>query len=216
MKIAVYTCITNNYEPLQKQQNFNGADWFIFSDTEVDDDHWIYLPAVKLFQDPRRNARYHKMLPHLYFGEYDYWVWVDGSIQVTTDIAKFVKGLNGSYLSVLAHPDRNCAYQEIRACKSMRLDKAEILDRETAKLQKAGYPRNNGLAETKVVVRRNVEKVIKFNQCWFLQMAMGTVRDQVNFNYAAWKTKTPIKYLPSIKEIDGFIYHKHYTNRTYQ
>ena len=74
MKIAVYTCITNNYEPLQKQQNFNGADWFIFSDTEVDDDHWIYLPAVKLFQDPRRNARYHKMLPHLYFGEYDYWV----------------------------------------------------------------------------------------------------------------------------------------------
>ena len=214
MKIAVYTAITNNYEELIRDQNFSNADFFIFSDQEIDDEHWTYLPVTNLFQDPRRNARYHKMLPQLYFRDYDWWVWIDGSIRIKTDISEKIE--EGADIIVLRHPDRNCAYQEIRECLRQRLDEQAILERERTKLERDKYPHDNGLAETKVLIRKNNEKVVKFNQYWFLQMAKGTVRDQVNFNYAAWKTKVRIKYLPSIKFLTAdFDYIKHRKNRTY-
>src|SRR4051794_37365019 len=78
-KIVVYTAITDNYdhlyEPLYKCDKF---DYVCFTDNpNLKSDFW----KIKTFQhcnyDATRKARYVKILPHLFFQDYNYSVWVD-------------------------------------------------------------------------------------------------------------------------------------------
>ena len=204
MKIAVYTAIIGDYDELITDQNFGGADWFVFSDTPVYDDNWHYLKAVDIFKDPRMTARYHKALPHFYFQDYDYNIWIDGTIKMKISPTELVKKVGRKDIASLKHPLRNCAYAEINECLRMRLDYPYRLLKARDKLFKENYPAGNGLVETKVVIRKNNERAIKFNEGWFLAMMETTLRDQVSFNYVCWKLGIKLEVLPHIGRLSDW------------
>ena len=213
MKIAVYTAIIDDYDKLIIDQNFDGADWFIFSDTPIYNENWHYLKATDIFKDPRMTARYHKALSHFYFQDYDYSIWIDGTIKMKISPIELVKKAGRCDIVSLKHPIRNCAYAEINECLKMKLDYPYRLLRARDKLFKENYPAGNGLVETKVVVRRNNERVIKFNERWFLTMMETTLRDQVSFNYVCWKLGIKLKVLPSIEKLEDWFEKKRHKKK---
>jgi len=214
-KIAVYSCITGGYEPYRHRQNHNGAKFFMFSDGYEDSAIWSFLPASRLFQDPRRNARHHKTLPHEWFGDYDITCWIDGSMEVKASLPYMVeKWLPGFDCVVFKHPDRKCVYDEATVVKGKGYDFPDVIDRQMAKYKADGYPTKNGLSETKIVMRYNTPKVKEFNKMWFYELMNGSVRDQLSFDYCAWKTDLKVNRIPAMQQGQkGFIYTKHAEQR---
>ena len=62
--------------------------------------------------------------------------------------------------------------------------------------QDEGYPSHNGLITGMVILRRhNEEDCIKVMEDWWTEIKYGSKRDQLSFNYVAWKNKTKFNYM---------------------
>ena len=58
------------------------------------------------------------------------------------------------------------------------------------------YPQNNGLATNPILLRKhNDPKVIKTMEDWWTEIKYGSKRDQLSFNYVAWKNNFKFNYL---------------------
>lgn len=86
-------------------------------------------------------------------------------------------------------------------------DRGEI-DRQIEKYKGEGY-KDKELGETKIVIRKNNPKTIAFNKEWLYQLMTNSVRDQLSFNYSAWKTDMQVYYMPTWKETNVIKYTKH-------
>lgn len=160
------------------------------------------------FKDSRRSARMHKCLPP----KSDYSLWIDGntSLKVSPEsLKKFLK----TDIAVFKHPLRDCIYQEAEACRS--LDDPSIIQEQMSRYRAEGYPEHNGLAATTYVLRRHTPKMEAFNNLWWSEICRGSKRDQLSFNYAAWKLKVEVSYFykevweDNFKHNELFNYKKH-------
>jgi len=210
-KIAVYTAIMGDYDPIRADQRWGGADWFMFTDQPFNPDTgWTIKPVKRLFIDPRRDARRLKTLSHELFPDYTHVIWIDGSVSLRVTPERLVSdGLGDKDIACLTHPDRICLYQEAEACKALGLDESETIDRQVEKYRKAKYPVNNGLGETRVLIRKNTEETRYFNENWEHEILNNSLRDQISFNYCAWVNFLSISYMIDWKHTTDFIYHNH-------
>jgi len=220
-KICVYSCITNEYELRLNEQNFENADFYFFTDKEATATKpWREKKAVNLFTDPRRNARYHKLLSHEMFPEYDYSIWIDGSVVLKINPQDLVKEMGNADILTSYHPLRTKVVDEAEECKRLFLDIPSVIDTHVQKMFADGFKDNAGLAETKVVVRKNTPLVNEFNMIWFYTLVTGSLRDQLTFPYAVWTTGVKVKYMaPITLQPDKFSYIKaisHLTRNTYE
>ena len=130
MRIAVYTCITNEVDSLIDDQP-DGADYFLFSDKEYQSHKWKIKKIKKIFSDPRRVARYYKINSHLFFGNYDAVIWIDGTVQMLKKPSEIVRLFLKQYnIGVYIHPRRNCIYDEARACRKHQLDHPNLINNQ--------------------------------------------------------------------------------------
>jgi len=200
MSIAVYSCITGGHETSKTEQNWGVADWYMFTDQVLPDnpspDGWKYLPATALFNDPRRNARWHKLLSHQIFPEYDHTIWIDGSIILNITPEELVGKMGDVDIMTFRHPERKLPSEEAAECIRLKLDNPSVIENHIERI--GDYPFTGDLAETKVVIRKNNLDVELFNQEWFYQLMSGTIRDQISFPYAAGMTDVKIKYMTPI------------------
>jgi hypothetical protein len=220
-KIAVYTCITGDYESKLDQQNYEGADFYFYTDKELtEQEHWIERSATTLFTDPRRNARYHKLLSHEMFPEYDFTIWLDGSVVLKTPAQTLIDELGDADILTSFHPIRKTVREEAEECKRLHLDIPGKIETHVQKMLDDWFLDDFGLAETKVVVRRNNDEVKKFNKIWFYSLVTGSLRDQLTFPYVVWKTGIKVKYMPPIsQQPERFEFIKsgeHISRRTYE
>jgi len=59
-----------------------------------------------------------------------------------------------------------------------------------------GYPEDNGLIMSSVILRRHNEpEIIEFDKKWWEEIANGSKRDQLSFNYIQWKTGLKYNFL---------------------
>ena len=214
MKIAVFTCITNGVDALIEDQP-SGADYYIFSDNDPKSKRWIYKPVKDIFLDPRRVARYYKILVQHQLPEYDVTIWMDGSIQMLVEPKKVVDlFLSENHVGTYRHPERDCIYDEGEECKRLFLDDPYLIGLQMKRYKEEGYPKHNGLVETKVVVRDNSPHAKLFNITWFEEIALNSKRDQLSFNYTKWKLDMPTTVIsPPINDHGYFKYHKHKKSR---
>ena len=65
-KIIVYTCITGGKNELLEYEKEDGIEYICFSDTKIETktDQWKICDLEWEFDDPRRTARYHKLMSH--------------------------------------------------------------------------------------------------------------------------------------------------------
>jgi len=208
--IVVYSCITGKIDSLKINQKWGDADWVLFTDQPFAGGKWQVRPAVNLFTNPRRNARLHKTESHRFFPDYKYSIWLDGSMELLKSPEWFVKNyLYNEDLAALTHPDRDCVYEEAEMCKQLDLDDPVIIDKQMARYKENDLQKHNGLAETKIVLRKHSGRVMNFNDMWTLEIINNSLRDQLSFNYCANKNMLNIKYMPTWKRSEDIIYHHH-------
>ncbi|MFZ4547051.1 MAG: glycosyltransferase domain-containing protein, partial [Bacteroidales bacterium] len=110
------------------------------------------------------------------------------------------------------NPARNCIYQAALNCIRLKKDDEKIIDDQMIKYRKEFYPENNGLVSCGILYRRHTKKVEEFNNYWWHEIKFNSRRDQLSFNYVAWKTGIEF-YLISghvtLGNVDGFTYHFH-------
>jgi GT2 family glycosyltransferase len=198
--IVVYTAITNDYDAIKEQPlTARNVDFVAFTESLVESTTWQTRPVHKLFNDPNRNAKIHKILPHVYFPDKEYSLWIDGSVVIdfTFPVSRLIEMyLQDCDLAVFEHPDRHCVYQEANACLVRKLDDPIIINNQVQRYTKEGYPANFGLAECSVLLRRHTDKIKQFNEAWWEEIKNGSKRDQISFNYVANKLNLKYNYFP--------------------
>lgn len=211
MKIVVYSCISGVIDSFKPEQTWGNADWIMFTDQPAVGGKWEVRPLVYTeYADTRKNARMHKTQPEKLFPNYDYSIWIDGSMKLNITPEELIKkNLKTGELAALTHPDRDCPYEEAEACKRLKKDSNEVIDKQMDGYINEGFMRHQGLAETKIVIRENNPVITVFDKLWCDEIRNRSLRDQLSFNYCAWLLEIPVTYIPSWKTNTDFTYFHH-------
>ncbi len=213
MGVVVYTAIVGDGDTLRAPlcDQPAGVRLVCFTDRKFDDPGpWDVRPLHKFVRDSRRTARWHKINSHLLFPQAETTVWVDGSMQLKAPATRLVEqGLGGhNVLAAFKHPDRTCVYLEHLACLRMRKDHPLLMQRQIDHYKFLGYPPENGLAETGCVIRTG--GAAAFEREWWTLLDRFSHRDQLSFDFAAWRLKLAYGHLPgSARKSPCFVYHPH-------
>ncbi len=75
-------------------------------------------------------------------------------------------------------------------------DNVEVMDKQLSKYLNNGYPKNNGLIFGGVILRRhNEQDCINTMEDWWAEIKYHSKRDQLSFNYVAWKNNLKFNYI---------------------
>lgn len=206
--IIVYTCIFGDYDDLKDPPYISkNCDYVCFTDNpKFKSNVWkqIYVNLDDLPQNLRN--RYIKLLPHRYFKEYDYSVYIDGNIDIIGDINILIeKYLTDNILACPFHSQRNCIYEEAKACIELKKDDETTINNQMDKYHKLGYPKNNGLTATYVLLRKHNEKqVVSLMEDWWKELISESMRDQLSFCYIAWKHDFKFKIMDENADTNNY------------
>lgn len=196
LKIAVYTCITQGYDPLNIPLSVDARlAYFCFTDTPESmappwEPRLITLPGLS----QKDQNRYIKMHPHEFLPEYDVTIYVDGNIQIVGDLYELVCTALSSPEDIFlyGHPNRNCVYAEGAACSHIAHERIWHIAAQMRRYRKAGYPIENGLFEASVIISKNTPSMRRFMAEWWREYRTGAKRDQLALPFVAWQLGIPL------------------------
>lgn len=195
--LTVYTAIIGTIDPLWSlvPGTEGGARYVCFTDrarAEVplpgcgkSGTHWEQIIVTPQW-DARRTARHYKALPDHYLSG-GVFIWMDGNVRLRATPEAIVARYLRNDLATFKHPRRKDVYQEAQACIELKKDAAKVLQRQVRAYAKAGHPAGWGLAETRVVIRRNTARIAQLNAAWWEQLLLYSIRDQVSFPFVCWQ-----------------------------
>jgi len=188
MRITVLTAITDNKDELREDFNRGDAKYIAYLDEKTENeaiasDLWEIRRTHDIFKEARRNAKIHKVLPHL-FVDTDVSIWIDGNISLDVTPEELVsKWLADKDVATWKHFGRDCLYEEGNECIGLGYDKPETINEQLERYRNNDYPINNGLSECNVIIRRHTDEVARLNEQWWAEICRGSVRDQISFPY---------------------------------
>lgn len=198
----VYTAIYGDYETPKMQKHEDGYEHRNY--------HSLH-PSL----DPLTEARRIKVMePSDRYNDFDWYLWLDGSMEITAPIMPLVENLLASEhdFAAFKHNEFTCAYQEIDACIERKKDSRENLEsmrREISLRHSPKFPKNFGQAATGVLWRRNTMLVRDHARDWWEDIEEFTLRDQCSFMFNLWKRDAYIEWIPgSHLKNKWFKYHR--------
>ena len=202
-KIIVYTAIFGNYSGLVEQPKLENVDYICYTDSkDLKSKTWQIVnvsPPIK--DDNTRSSRYYKILPHKHLNEaYDISVYIDGNILILKDFSDLItEKLDNANMACFDHNHtdgdaRNCIYKEYEGILELNIlsgifkDNPEIMKKQIEGFKAMGYPKDNGLIASGILIRKHFNKeVIDLMEAWWHIVMNQSKRDQLSFNYVAWK-----------------------------
>lgn len=190
--IIVYSALFGEYDTFVEPSIVDpNARYILFTDQPIVSKVWEVRQRQCLKGAERTQARYYKAntneLP-----EHTLSIWIDARFTPTcSDWSLF----NGVALGAFKHDQRDCIYAESAVCKDMRLDNPKHIDQLLTKLANDSYPRFNGLVSSGFLVRTSNALLRSFNAMWWHYISTYSIRDQLSFNYVAWKQGIQVQYL---------------------
>ena len=196
-KSVVYTCITNDYDDLREIEIYKyiDKDWdyICFSDNEEMIKQgqvgiWEVRPLQFTELDNTRNNRWHKLLPHLLFPEYEESIYIDANINIISEyLFDLVKNTEKLFIQP-RHFKNLCIYNEYEDVLEAKLDDKKLILDELEIVRCAGMPRNYGFGENNILYRKhNNENIIKIMNEWWYMVSNYAKRDQLSLAYLLWK-----------------------------
>jgi hypothetical protein len=189
-KAVVYTAIFGNYDDLKEAPKIRGCDFLCFTDNvDLKSNTWKIIRRKNVFDNAVLDAKLYKILFYKFVGEYEMSLWIDGSMQLKAIDMGYLaeKYLAKNNLAVFKHPERNCVYQEADICVDLQKDKEAVIRKQMDKYKKDNYPCDNGLISGGFILRKNEIDVKNFCDKWWEEVNSFSKRDQLSFNYLAWK-----------------------------
>lgn len=235
-KIVIYTSIFGGYDTLYDISYFPpGCDFVCFTDTDILAAGWEIIKVPRLYIDNTRNAKRYKILPHKYLKKYDISIYIDGNFSIIGNpnelVDAYLANANAAFFdhSANALDPRNCIYQEASFIidagyrnYNIRSDRRElcfkddpnIVQKQVDKYMRDGYPPNNGLISGGIILRRHNENdCINTMNSWWQEIEYFSKRDQLSFNYCAWKSNFNFNYIPYDIRNNGYFVHTGHTGK---
>lgn len=220
-KVVIYTAIFGDYDTLCEPTYLpKHCDFVCFTDQKITSSSWKIVPTQVENNDPVRTARKHKVLAHTLFPDHDSSVWVDGNMLVRGDVNELIeKYLSGDvHMAVYDHMDtktdkRDCIYDEAKALVALEKegkykDDKSVITKQIEGYRSEGYPEHVGLLSSMVLLRKHNEPdVIKVMNLWWDEIRTQSRRDQLSFNYVAWKTNFSFAYLKEDSRDNAYFKH---------
>ena len=191
--LVVYTAIFGGYDQLQEPiTRSKNCDYICFTDDpNLKSDFW----TVRLIQDaklsPARLSRRPKILPHLYLQDYEASLYIDGNLLLIGDVQDYIRTYaRTSPMLCVKHGERDCVYQEYRACRESQRDDLTVMQKQIERYQREGLPPDLGLIVGSFIYRRHHDPaVIRVMNRWWDEFTHNSQRDQLSFTYSCWKER---------------------------
>ncbi|MEN9581912.1 MAG: hypothetical protein RJA70_4921, partial [Pseudomonadota bacterium] len=213
-RIVVFTCCFGNNEPLKEPLNPDPNARFIAytDDVELRSDHWEVCVLNDRLSNPRRSSRLPKILAHLYLPDHDASIYIDASLQWTgVDVRAIVEEcLEGHEIGLYPHFRRSCVYDEIAICEHLGIEHADLISFYRSHYDSLGFPRQAGLFEHGLIVRKNTPATRALNEAWWW-MYLGE-RDQLSLMSAIHTTGSKVNVIKRGKQVrtnDYVLFTKH-------
>jgi hypothetical protein len=208
-KIVIYSALfgnIDNYEEYDKK--IFGCDFVLITNNkDINLKHttvrYIDMPDM----DFRKAARMFKTLPHRFFPEYEYSVWMDANVNIIhSDIVSIILEVTEQHdIATFKHMHRDYLAEEIYNCILRNKDNSYILMKQKEAYNKGGFTDQVPLIESGVLIRRHMEKeVIKLSEDWWKEIQRFSIRDQISFPYVLWQN--PVKQF----KLKGYIWKNPY------
>lgn len=221
-KVVVYTALFGAYdsELIEVDYDRSKFDFVCFTNQKrLKSKTWEmrYVDEPVPGDNPR-SAYYYKTNPHKAVPEYDISVWMDSScwklnVPVLENFINKFKEMNES-LWIEKHPGRNCVYQELEANVRLQKDDVDAMRKHVETYRQEGMPANFGMVETGLQFRKHNNKgLIKFQELLWHEMTTKTRRDQLSWNYCAWKLNFKDFVLFSFEQKCSLLYFKDHPHR---
>ena len=208
---VVYTAIMGGFDRLRRPTHPDpDLDYVVFSETprEGVPEPWICVPDTRWFGNARRTSRYFKTHPHRVLPGYELSVWIDSAFQIRNLKAESLEPLLGSAdIAFFRHPWRDCAYAEAAEVMKCKMDASESIDWTIKQLAANSYPRNAGLVEAGVIIRRHgVARLEQAMEQWWQMILNGSQRDQTSINFVLWKEQVQHGIIPGFSRRNEWVY----------
>ena len=194
-KRVVYTCLFRNYETLNEQPLAidSKVPFICFTDQhDLNSKTWSFRTVKPLSIDPARESKRVKILPHQFLKEFNESIYIDASCILKMTPAYIFKAYlyRGSRNFVcLRHPWRDCIYQEAEEIVKSDIDVEFKVREQMDHYKRLGFPEHAGLIAGTFLLRRHLREDVKHSsEVWFAHVLRYSKRDQLSFNFTAWRT----------------------------
>lgn len=221
-RIAVYTFITDGYDELHQPLVIDeNVDYYVISDHKINDlGIYQYVDVASVvpegIKDSFMQNRYCKMHSAELFRDYDYSIYLDGTIQITGDITDYLEQIGKTGIALYLNEDCRCIYET-----GIVITLIGRCDFETARNQLKSYamdgmPENYGLLCGGYIFRDNKNPLgNKLMELWWKEYMKWPTRDQLCLTYVMWKMGLKLGDIGMINkgqnrwEDKNLIYHPH-------
>ncbi|MEO0426576.1 MAG: glycosyltransferase domain-containing protein [Pseudomonadota bacterium] len=193
-RIAVVTANFGGFDRLLPVEGSwsHEADFFVFSDRRFEE-QWLWQLVQPNYHnaDPRRSARFVKLHLPTYFADYEWVIWVDGSVLFCASPAEVLAAIDAENLdfATFRHPDRQGVVSEAAACIRFKKEEPMVLVEHLSRLQHHKAFRAPALYETMVMaLRPGAPAVRELSTNWWRMMMQGSKRDQLSLPLAIAET----------------------------
>jgi len=191
-RIAVITanmgCFDEDHETVEQSIP---VDFYKFNDTN-------FAPRTKAMT-PRLQARIPKMFSWQMAPGYDYYIWYDSSLSVTSrDMAAwFLSELGDADAVFLRHPDRKTVHEEAAFIKELLWKnhyyvtpryKYELIDEQIAELELDTEYKDDLLIASTAFMYRNTIKMHDLMKEWWYHTSRYHIIDQLGLPYAIYRS----------------------------
>lgn len=188
---VIYTAVAGGYDSVKAPLHDNPLfDFVVFSDREVDVKPWRWVPLDSKQKTFNLDAKRPKILPHLFFPQYQWSIWVDANIFISGDLSAFLAKVvsSGSKIGQFLHPERDSVFDEAHVCSEKRRCDPSRIQEQMARYRSAGFDDQRELYECNFIVRKhNDPSVVKAMVDWWLETENGSQRDQLSYPYVLWR-----------------------------
>ena len=160
-------------------------------------------------------AKIPKMLAWEYFPEYDYYIWIDGSVQIINSnfIQNMVNFCAGYEIALIPHKDRKKIRDELEfVTELMRGGSAYLLKRYENELMQEQvnlYTQDKDFIDEKLFVgtvfcysKELIKSKPEFFKEWYYHCARYSVQDQLSLPYILHKHKIKVKEIDP-QQVEG-------------
>ena len=205
-KLVIYTVLVGDKEPLGRplEKNLNEYDtdleitFVCFTDNQFKDSEvWELRDIETNYLSPEKNSRSPKILPHKYFPEYQYSLYIDNSITLKRLPTSGDLVCEKDYLfKLFKHEGRSNLSEEALAIVGLGYDTVEIIAKQLLDYSKYIDPKKiTPLSTCPVIIRTHMHpEVIKFSELWWTQFLTYSKRDQMSFDFIRIMSNAQISY----------------------
>ena len=183
-----YTCITNGYDAVPDVYYDPNCKYVCFHDGTIETTKtpWEYVRIEVDEECPVRKSYHPKHLPHCYFNEGDYTVWVDASYNISKELVEFSRNYKGDFM-LPKHPDGRSLTGEFNKLHANGFStKEEIMDMARLMQSKGYTPKDYDQTINCVIWRRLTPTIIKWCDVWRDWYMIGVNRDQISSSVAEY------------------------------